>query len=199
MINVSLHFIVVMKLNKMINPTSQKMSFDIRLPDNDVRNSPELGKHVQEAHEMAQLYRTQMKLLDDNPERYGIYTDQLPPLVDPVNLQPNDDPIFDAYTPQEAIMINHLQVAQIAGSVQPCFIDNTDPNHPIVREDTDDVPDEWILTALWWEQQPENEGRDQNNPFGSVGPNGFIAKSLAQAEEIVRAITQMDQFDRRKM
>ena len=38
MINVSLHFIVVMELNKMINPNSQKMSFDIKLPHDPQSN-----------------------------------------------------------------------------------------------------------------------------------------------------------------
>ena len=38
MVNVSLHFIVVMELNKMINPNSQKMSFDIKLPHDPQSN-----------------------------------------------------------------------------------------------------------------------------------------------------------------
>ena len=38
MVNVSLHFIVVMELNKMINLNSQKMSFDIKLPHDPQRN-----------------------------------------------------------------------------------------------------------------------------------------------------------------
>ncbi len=38
MINVSLHFIVVMELNKMIDPNSQNMSFDIKLPHDPQSN-----------------------------------------------------------------------------------------------------------------------------------------------------------------
>ena len=38
MVNVSLHFIVVMELNKMINQNSQKMSFDNKLPHDPQSN-----------------------------------------------------------------------------------------------------------------------------------------------------------------